>query len=294
MKRVGVVIPAYNAASTLEATIASVLKQTQPPAEVLVVDDGSDDATPQIARECGPPVVCVSTPNRGVAAARNTGIAQSRGEFVAFLDADDLWEPMKLELQVKMLDASPGARMSTTAMRRVDEERRDLGVTSIGAYSDACEALLLGSMVLGPVSSALVQRDFLDELGGFDTRFSQCADWDLFLRAALRTRFAIVKETLVVYRSTGENMSANIGLLERDTLDVLAKFFATAPSRYQQLKRKAYSNHWLILSGSYLEVGERRAAVRCLATGLRLNPANAPRALGLPVRRLRRARSHAA
>lgn len=294
MTNVSVVIPAYNAASTLKATVASVLNQSHSPAEVVVVDDGSNDATPALAREFGPPVVCVSTPNRGVAAARNTGTAQSQGDLVAFLDADDLWEPTKLERQLEMLKGSPTAGLSTTAMRRVDGDGRDLGTMSIAPYSDACEALLLGAMVLGPVSSALVRRDLLDQLGGFNPRFSQCADWDFFLRAATRTRFAIVKESLVVYRSSGENMSANIDLLERDTLGVLAEFFSTAPSKYQQLKRKAYSNHWMILSGSYLEAGERRAAVRCLARGLRLRPANASRALGLPVRRLRRARSTSA
>jgi hypothetical protein len=148
-------------------------------------------------------------------------------------------------------------------------------------------------MVLGPVSSALVRRGLLDELGGFDTRFSQCADLDFFLRAALRTGFAIANEPLVVYRTTGSTMSANIELLERDTLGVLEQFFSTAPSKYQRLKRKAYSNHWMILSGSYLQIGDRGPAVRCLAKGLRLKPANASRALGLPMRRLRRARNHA-
>jgi glycosyltransferase involved in cell wall biosynthesis len=293
MMRVSVVIPAHNAASTLEATIASVLNQTHSPADVFVIDDGSSDATPDIARAYGSSVTCLSTPNRGVSAARNTGIAESRGELMAFLDADDMWEPTKLERQVQMLDADSEAGISTTAMRRVDGDGRDLGAIPIDSYPDACEALLLSSMVLGPVSSALVRRGLVDELGGFDTRFSQCADWDFFLRAALRTRFAIANEPLVAYRSTGDNMSANIGLLERDTLGVLQQFFSTAPSKYQRLKRKAYSNHWMILSGSYLQIGERGAAVRCLAKGLRLNPANASRALGLPMRRLRRARNHA-
>src|SRR5918994_89998 len=96
MTRVSVVIPAHNAAA---------LNQTHPPAEILVIDDGSSDATPDIARAYGPSVTCLSTPNRGVSAARNTGIAESRREFVAFLDADDMWEPTKLERQVQMLDA---------------------------------------------------------------------------------------------------------------------------------------------------------------------------------------------
>lgn len=293
MKRVSVVIPAHDAASTLEATIASVLNQSHSPAEIFVIDDGSTDATPEIARAYGSSVTCLSTPNRGVSAARNTGIAESRAEFVAFLDADDMWEPTKLERQLQMLDADSQAGISTTAMRRVDGDGRELAVIPIEAHADACEALLLSSMVLGPVSSALARRGLLDELGGFDARFSQCADWDFFLRAALRTRFAIANEALVAYRSAGDNMSANIELLERDTLSVLEQFFSTAPSKYQRLKRKAYGNHWMILSGSYLQAGDRRAAVRCLAKGLRLNPANASRAIGLPVRRLRRARNYA-
>jgi glycosyltransferase involved in cell wall biosynthesis len=257
--------------------------------EVLVVDDGSSDATASVAEAFGGPVTCLRTANRGVAAARNTGIAEARGEFVAFLDADDLWEPSKLALQLQRVDAAPEAAASTTGRQRVDRELRALDEMRLEQPEDPCEALLLRSMVLGPCSSLLVRRDLLREIGGFDTRFSQCADWDLFLRLALRTRFASVGDALVRYRTTPDNMSSDIRLLERDTFAVLSSFYSAGPpARYVRLKRRAYGNHWLILSGSYLQAGDRRAALRCLARGIRLSPGNVSKALGLPVRRLRR------
>ena len=104
--RVSAVIPAYNASRYIEETIVSVLKQTLPPVEILVIDDGSTDGTPAIARAFGPPVRAITKQNGGEGSARNRGLDEAAGEFVAFLDADDLWEPTKLEKQVAAM--APG------------------------------------------------------------------------------------------------------------------------------------------------------------------------------------------
>jgi glycosyltransferase involved in cell wall biosynthesis len=289
MSSVSVVIPAFNAAETVAATIESALAQTREPLEVLVVDDGSTDATAEIAERFGPPVVCIRTPNSGVSRARNAGIERAAGDYVAFLDADDLWRPEKLERQLDALASQEGAEVSTTARIRVDADLNEIERTGVSAFDDPCETLLLESMALGPVSSIVARRQLLREIGGFDARFSQSADWDLMLRLSLRTGIAAVDEPLVLYRTTPGNMSSNIELLERDTFAVLNRFYgADPPARYRALRRRVYSNHWLIVSGSYLQVRRPGAALRSLARAIRARPAAGWRALGLPFRRLKR------
>jgi glycosyltransferase involved in cell wall biosynthesis len=286
---VSVVIPAFNAAGTLAQTIESVLAQTHQPTEVVVIDDGSTDASAEVAERFPSPVTCVRTPNAGVSRARNTGIERAAGEYVAFLDADDLWRPEKLERQLEALAANKQAEVSTSGRIRVDADLNEIERTGVADFEDACESLLLQSMALGPVSSIVARRELLTDLGGFDLRFSQCADWDLMLRLSLRTGVAAVDEPLVLYRTTPENMSSNIELLERDTFAVLDRFYAgDPPARYRALRRRAYSNHWLIVSGSYFQAGQPRAAARALARAVRARPAAGWRALGLPYRRLKR------
>jgi glycosyltransferase involved in cell wall biosynthesis len=286
---VSVVIPAFNATETLAATIDSVLAQTRQPLEVIVVDDGSTDATAEIAERFGPPVTCVRMPNAGVSRARNTGIERSTGDYVAFVDADDLWRPEKLERQLEALAKDERAEVSTTGRVRVDADLNEVERSGVSAFDDPCETLLLQSMALGPISSVVIRRELARDIGGFDPRFSQCADWDLMLRLSLRTGLAPVDEPLVLYRTTPDNMSSNIDLLERDTFAVLDRFYgANPPVRYRALKRRVYSNHWLIVSGSYLQVGRPGAALRSLARALRARPAAGWRALGVPYRRLKR------
>lgn len=290
MARVSVVIPAFNAEATLPAAVESVLAQTYRDVEVLVVDDGSSDRTSDVAQRFGEPVSCVRTENRGVSEARNTGIAASSAELVALLDADDVWEPTKLERQLEVLDARPSAGVCTTGSLRVDPELRPLEVTRAVVPADACETLLLRSMALGSLSSPLIRRDVLNAVGGFDPRLSQCADWDYFIRLSQCTEFAVIPDPLVRYRISPGSMSSDIGMLERETFAVLDRFFASpAAEPYQPLRRRCYSNHWIILSGSYLHKRQPRSALRCLTKGVLVHPAGVRRPLGAPGRWLRRA-----
>jgi glycosyltransferase involved in cell wall biosynthesis len=292
MARVSVVIPAYNAERTLGATVESVLAQTFRDLEVLVIDDGSQDGTASVAASFGEPVTCITMPNGGVSAARNTGIERSSGELVAFLDADDLWAPGKLQRQIELLDANPDVGFVTTSALGVGQDLERLDTRPAWSVPDACEALLLHSMVLGNCSSPLIRRDVLEALGGFNPRFSQSADWDFFLRASRTTQLVAIDEPLVLYRVLEDSMSSDISLLERDTFAVLDAFYASPIAEpYLRVRKLAYSNHWMILSGSYLHAGQVPGAIRCLVNGVRLRPANLKRALALPMRALRRLRS---
>jgi glycosyltransferase involved in cell wall biosynthesis len=286
MPEVSVVIPAYNASATLAETLASVSAQTFEDFEVIVVDDGSSDNTASVAADTGDSRIRVmSVPNRGVARARNHGISQGQSTFVAFLDADDLWEHRKLELQVAALHSQPDAGLCVTLAVRIDAQSRDIGTMPLLQTDDVGEALLRHSMIVGCLSSGVVRRTTLDQVGVFDPRFSQCADWDLWLRMSTATRFAVVTEPLVRYRTSPGNMSSNIALLEHETFHVLDSFFATpAAARYDPIRKQVYGIHWMVCAGSYLHRGKPSDALRCGICGLIAYPPSLVRLPGVPWR----------
>jgi len=285
---ISVVIPAYNAEKYLEETIRSVQCQTFRNFEIIVVDDGSTDRTAEIAEAGG--ARCIRQQNCGVSHARNRGVEEASGRYVAFLDADDLWAPAKLERQLAELARLPLAGACFTGMLRVNSTA-DAVIDSVEARpsEDFCQDLLLHSCVVILSSSALVKRELLRQ-EPFDPQFSQCADWDLLIRLSRRTMFAIVGDPLIRYRTTPTSMSRSIALLERDTLGVLRKFFAADPPlKYAALERHAYGNHWMILAGSYLHAFDLRNSLRCVFSGIHAYPRAIVRPIGLPVRWLKRA-----
>jgi hypothetical protein len=284
MPEVTVVIPAYNAERFIAETLGSVQSQTFRDLEVLVVDDGSTDRTAGIVDSFGPPVRRLHQQNGGVSRARNAGSAAASGRFIALLDADDLWDPPKLERQVALLRARPEVGFCYTGLRRVDAAGRVRTVQLARDHPDLCRTLLLESCVIA-ISSVVVRRELMVTSGGFDPAFSQCADWDLWMRLSLRAPSAAVAEPLMRYRTFEGNMSSDVAHLERDTFAVLDKFFSGPDGwRYADIQRRCYSNHWMILSGSYLHAGRVGGSFRALANGLRLEPANVSRPLGLPLR----------
>jgi glycosyltransferase involved in cell wall biosynthesis len=174
MTHVDVVVPAFNAARHLREAIDSVLAQSLPPSRVIVVDDGSTDATAAVARDCGTTVEVVAhAHNRGAAAARNTGIAVATAPYVAFLDADDRWLRDKLERQCAALEASAGAMF---ALCRVCEFLSDeLDDAERAAFARADTTGLEG----WTASALLARRALFAECGGFDDglRIGEAIDW---------------------------------------------------------------------------------------------------------------------
>lgn len=287
---VSVIIPAYNAENSLSQTLESVMAQTFQDFEIIVVDDGSSDRTAEIAKSFGPSVYCLRKKNGGVAKARNAGIEQAAGRYLAFLDADDLWAPTKLEKQIALVEARPQVGLCFTAMYRVTPTLQVINEVPARDYPDFCEALLLYfCVVTGSCSSALLRRELVVETGGFDTRLSTCADWDYWLRLSRVTEFASIPEPLVSYRVMPGSMSSNPTLVEQEVFAVLSKFFnSSPPHKYVGLRSRCYSNHWMILAGDYLHARLPGESLRCLVRGLSLYPLNIARPLGLPARWLRR------
>jgi glycosyltransferase involved in cell wall biosynthesis len=200
-----VIIPAYNRASVLPKAIKSVFEQGIGDLEIIVVDDASRDTTQDvIAAMNDPRIVYVRHPrNMGGAAARNSGIAKAQGEYIAFLDSDDLWLPGKLRKQMdlfKKLDDSYG--VVYTGLKVVfEEEDRDPPRSEIveAVYRGSFLNELLIANCIRTLSSVVVKRRYLEAVGGLDPQLRSCQDWDLYIRLMKECKFECVNEPLVIY-----------------------------------------------------------------------------------------------
>jgi len=199
--KVSVVMPAYNAEAYIEAAIRSALRQTWTDFELIVVDDCSQDATADIARrmagEDGRIILLQNARNSGVSACRNAGVAKARGEWIAFLDSDDLWREDKLEKQLALLDRHPDAVLSYTASAFMDEDGRRYTYTMEAEEETDYETLLRRNLL--SCSSVMVKREVMlrHPMGGGQMHEDYAA-WLLILR---ETRCAYgLNEPLLVYR----------------------------------------------------------------------------------------------
>ena len=242
MPKISVVIPAYNAMAYLPETIANLLSQTFDDFEVIVVNDGSSDETEQwVSQISDPRVQLVSQENQGLAGARNTGIANAQGEYIAFLDADDLWEATKLEKQMRVLEENPEVGVVYTWVAYIDENGESTGrVFKHQAEGEVWKNLAERNIVeCGSV--AMVRRCCFETVGVFDRNLrSFVEDWDMWLRIASRYPFKVVKEPLVYYRQCSSSASRNWEAMAQSFRIVIEKAFATALPELQYLKKRSY------------------------------------------------------
>lgn len=199
---ISVVIPAYNAAHFLPRCLSSVFSQTLQPAEVIVVDDGSTDDTAEVGRRLGARVV--SRPNGGLSAARNTGVKNSSSEWVALLDADDLWSPGKLESQAARVQSD--TVLVYTGIRVFSDD----GVRHASPAMDPAEArrMLRFCNPITP-SSVIARRTALLRDGGFREDIRACEDWEMWVRLLRLGAFAAVPEPLTDYYVYPGSMSTD-------------------------------------------------------------------------------------
>ena len=227
---ISVIIPAYNAERFLPRCIASVRAQTLTPHEIIVVDDSSTDNTAALAKQLGAHVI--TRPNGGVAAARNTGIRNASGDWIALLDADDLWAPEKLERQAECI--RPGIVLVYTGMRTFDDQ----GTRSITFATEpaAARKMLTYRNPIVP-SAALIPRELCMKTGGFleDTR--ACEDWEMWVRLRAVGDFAAVREPLTDYFVYPSSLSASPEIM----LVGLAKILPTLLAGFRGLRRTIWS-----------------------------------------------------
>jgi glycosyltransferase involved in cell wall biosynthesis len=271
---VSVIIPNYNYAHYLREAIGSVLKQTYPETEIIVVDDGSNDASRAVLASYGDRVRAIFQENQGVSAARNTGVAAGSGEFVAFLDADDSWLPTKIEKQVSRFRNDPDLGLVHVAVNEVDASGNPLLERFEGLEGSVAGELLMlkRAGILGGGSGLMVTRRVFDEVGGFDTRLSTSADWDFFYQVSSRYRVGFVPELLLSYRVHNTNMHANVAAMERDMTVAFEKAFASASPEISRLRRRAYGVLNRTLAASYFRAGKYADFVRTAAKAVAAYP----------------------
>ncbi len=235
MPRVSVIIPTFNYARFLEIAVQSVLDQTYQDFELIVVDDGSTDNTKQVMAgfEHDSRVKYVFQSNLGDAAARNTGIRQSAGQYLAFLDSDDSWLPDKLQKQVEILENSPEISLVYCAVFLHHANGRvEVLEAPMLQEKTLYEELLYTNVIVGSHSSVLLRREAIDRVGLFDEDFHIC-DVDLWRRLSEHHLFFYVNEPLVRIIKHEANISKNTVMMAENHVKYLEKLRVVLPKQYQ-------------------------------------------------------------
>ena len=248
MSTVTVIMPAYNREDYIREALDSVLLQTRPADQVIVVDDGSTDRTAEIA-ETYPGVTVLRQANGGAAAARNHALAAATSEWVAFLDSDDAWREDKLALQMAALAVTPGYDACTCnaiALRRPGDPE-DFGPPPLRLPpSDEIAPGLRGRLRVPP-GTVVVRCDLLRQVGGFDTDAKLCEDWDLWLKlVAAGCRFLLVPEDLLLIRVHESNVSNQSYRAMEAELRIWDKRLGpTLPAALRPIRRLQAKSHFL-------------------------------------------------
>lgn len=289
--RVTAVVPAYNAARTLARTLESALTQTLSDLEVVVVDDGSSDATCEVvAAITDTRVRLVSQRNAGVAAARNTGIDNAKGEWIAFLDSDDIWLPGKLERQLELMSARAGCLASQGSAYFVDDDLRPLKLRRCVPVADPLLAFLRFQNLPNAASSWIVKRELLAEIGGFDPNLAILEDWEFSLRLARYANPLCIDEPLTLYRVHPGNRSRDLDLHIQPGFTVLDRLFADPdlPAAIKQREDEIYARFYTMLCGGALKVHRWWPCLLWGARALRRDPHMITYIAQTPIRRATR------
>ena len=280
MVKISVVIPTYNRQAYLKAAVESVLAQTYGDFEVIVVDDGSTDGTARVASSFGPKVRYILQENRQVGAARNNGIRNSGGEYIALLDSDDLWSPEHLEACLEAAE-SKGAGVAYSGSYMVDAEGKIIGKLPAADFrADPLRELVAELSSHGcNASSCLIKKDLFGKAGYFSEirELSASADWEMWTRLAACARFKFSgKYTAKIRFHPGkcsidpEGMSRSMKL----AVDMAFTNKELLP-KISDLEKRAYSNLHIMNAVNYYAAGRMAEARRHLASAVR----NYPRSL---------------
>jgi glycosyltransferase involved in cell wall biosynthesis len=280
--RVSVIIPTFDRARLVREAIGSVLAQTYQDCEIIVADDGSTDQTAEVVSRFGAAVTYLPLPHRGLpAATRNGGLRIACGEFIAFLDSDDLFLPHKLALQVVFLEAHPEAGMVYSNGRFFrDDPDKPTGHVQDGLPTPSGRIfadLLRGNMLAPPV--VLIRRACLDRVGLFDEQpdFRVGEDFDLWLRIAAEFRVLYVPGDVAAIRRHSQSISRDVAVLRSRALKVMAKAEVQYPElmrQYRVARHEGYARtHGAVaiaeLKNGHLAVGLRHG-LRALAHAVQM------------------------
>jgi glycosyltransferase involved in cell wall biosynthesis len=234
MSKVDVIIPAYNAAKFLPAALESVVAQTFEDWRILLVDDGSTDNTAEVVapfiKRLGPKLCYIQQPNSGVSAARNVAIRNSSAEFLALLDADDVWLPCRLMESLRCFENRPHVGLAYGFISRIDQE--GVVIDTFTGNAKHAEGYIAPYIYMRkvqlPAPTITFRRKCIDEVGSFDETLRATEDRDLWLRIALRYEVALVPKVLALYRMSPDSATTDPSLMLKSQLQFIEKHYGTS------------------------------------------------------------------
>jgi glycosyltransferase involved in cell wall biosynthesis len=260
--KVSVVIPTYNSGPLVVEAVQSVLAQTRPAYEIIVVDDGSTDDTAERLAAFGGQIQYIRQANARVAAARNTGVAAATGDAIAFLDADDAWHPEKLVRQVQVLEEQPEIGLVATQLSDWPGEFAPLAETE-RVSPISLEELLLKNVLA--TSSIVVRWSVLDRAGPFDPELFGPEDYDLWLRCAQQSGVAMLEQRLTGYRDTAGSLGKQAETMRRGLLRIHEKLAAAGVwTQRRGLQRKSRAHIDYATGYMFYVAGQSRRAAGLL------------------------------
>ncbi len=254
MPRTSIIIPAFNAAKYLNATIQSVINQSDQDWEVLIIDDGSKDNTKEALEAflSDSRIHYYYQKNSGVSIARNNGINRAQGQYIAFLDADDAWESDNLEKKIKILN-SKDTDWVYSDMLYADENMIPKGLAPMGNDQNILEDILLWEkqVIPGPCSNIIAKRKCFESGLLFDPSLSTAADQDFCIRLSSKYKGRRIPEALWRYRVLDNSMSRNIKVMQSDHIKVFKKAEQNMLFKSFWFKQRCFSNLYINLAGSW-------------------------------------------
>ncbi|MEP1740838.1 MAG: glycosyltransferase [Kangiellaceae bacterium] len=286
MKRVSVVMPVYNVEKYIKSAIQSVLDQTYQNLELIIVNDGSTDKSEEIYSQfTDSRIKIIKQQNRGLAGARNSGIRSSTGEYVAFLDSDDLWACDKLESHVQHLDNDDQIGVSYSHSKLINESGEPIGISQ----SSKVKNIELGDIIcrnpIGNGSSPVIRKSLLEqtsfhssiqgnsELSYFDESFRQSEDIEYWIRIALvsELKFEGIPRQLTLYRVNASGLSANLNNQFESWSRAMNKLALIAPKRISKFRSLAEAYQLRYLARRAVKNGNCKHAIRLALSAIRCN-----------------------
>ena len=220
--QVSVIIPTYNRGWIIKEAIDSVLAQDYTEFELIIVNDGSSDHTSDVLDSYGDDIKVLSQKNKGVSAARNLGIAEASGKFIAFLDSDDLWLPQKLSVQIEFFNQTPDALICQTEEVWI---RNGLRVNPKKRHKKPSGMIFKPSLELCLVSpsAVMIHRCLFDRVGGFDETLPACEDYDLWLRTSCRFPVHLIDSPLIIKRGGHDDQLSSRSGLDKFRIKAIEK-----------------------------------------------------------------------
>jgi glycosyltransferase involved in cell wall biosynthesis len=272
MPEVSVIIPTYNRSKSIGKTIKSVLNQNYTDFEIIIVDDNSSDNTENVIKSYSNNYSCIQyikhNENKGAPAARNTGIENSKGKYIALLDDDDEWFPDKLTKQVQMIKQLPDdVGLVYCGNEDVDENSNEISIKCSQKRGDVFYLLLEKNFIGSPTN--LIRKECFDKIGFCDVNLKSCQDWDLWLRISKHYKVDYIPEILARRNISDISISTNIDSVLRGHEQILDKYKV-----YLQNDRQLYSSHLKNIGIYYAIRGDYSTSLHFLRRAVFCKPSN--------------------